>query len=471
MGPYIVENNHKVSLEKLSKRLPATAYMSELHIQVCELLAKASCADAELLPVLVNLYVTKSSYTKGLTALIILSRHGALQDVELHSNQSDCVLNTLLGPAIKHIPMPRHQALIDKHHVIRAIGKYITHRIFRLFGSRVKRPSSLVRAWTDKAEQLYSTECVSAHVLVYPYNTNFLRSFSFIRSCYRNHRDFSLCGISYSLRLLARVFWKMHRRDSQMAEYERQALVRHGKELAQLGPQTVFTTDDYEPAGFLFHNVLIAAGIHTTNTCHGIAVYGPHVSASRMVFINSFQQKYYSCRSTFKETKSRIPVPTVDAPTKETRPLCVVYIQGKWNLSRKPYEHLFDRLLKDALQESCRATGLEWFVKSHPDLSTIAKYRISIQHHVKVFNDWSVVESRPVIFINFMSTALYDFRERGVTVLVRDDFIDPGTVFGTGHIVIHRRELTKVLRALQKDGYRKERYIKQKTILLQHRVE
>ena len=464
MSAYIVYGGEKIPLRRLIKRLPTPVFMSALHVEVCRRLvdgmvdemAEEDGVDSQLQPLLTNLVFNKSSDAKGLTALITLIRSGDLPPVALYADFIDSRFDDLLGDAVeRHRNSPR-SALVDLRYLLRFVIKVLLHRVFRLIAGRLAPADTVICAYTDISERLYPEDAPTAGWLIYPYAPSIFRGLAYQRRGRREGRNFALAGMPYRFSDILRVLCFFRQRDTVLAQIERRVFNEHADELLALQAKKLCTCDEYEAAAYILHDKLLAAGIETHNACHGIATYGPYVSAGHFVFFNAAQHAFYSLHGRFSSHRIVAPAAALDAPPSEAGELCVVYVQGNWIASSKPYEYRFDQHLRAALAAACRELDVDCYIRAHPNLSQRRRQQIESENGLKMMGDWSGLYGRPVVFVNFLSSAFYDFRQRGPTLFVGDSVLDPQLLFGSGCGVVSLESLQPSLAQFKNGLYRQK---------------
>lgn len=419
----------RINLKEVAELVPSHVFMSRLHVRICETAAKVKCSDNTLFPVLVNFYFTRSRVLRILTALYFLIEKGKVAEIE---GGAIFGVDLALGDytslrVVETIALQGENFLPYSYIYFRQIPRMVLHKVFRLF-AKTNVNTRVVRSWIDITDKIYEVQGASTTYLVYPFAANFRRQRKFFLALKGRGSSYSLMGAGYRFIDFVKLVVMPSQLDMCVAKVEADAFDRHAIELAKLGVTHLLTSDEFEPASIVFHRRLRHFGIHSSNRCHGIAVYGPYISATEMLFCNKKQSTFYALGGEFDHT-SVIPFKSSNyskALVSEGAPV-YVYMHGNW--IDKPYESKFAEKVMAKLQGVC---AKNWKVKVHPDTSEAEIEQISTRYGVEVISGSLPMYECPVVFINFLSSAFYDFRHIGPTVFLKDDLLNPAELFGEG---------------------------------------
>ena len=457
----ILEDGSRIALSRLRRLVPHHTFMTPTHLEVCERLAARRDVDADLRPVYVNLLFKKSDRAKNLTALISLIEAGRLRVQAVRADFFAAEFADLLGEKVRIEGSPRQRrSVINARQVARFAVKTLAHLVYRRLRTRRLPRPHVLRAWVDTTDSVYPREVEEATLLIYPFTGNALRQVRYVRHCARSGRHFSLMGLPYRWSDPLGVLLGSGQRDRRLVGAEAGAARRHARELRALGVERVSTTDEFEAGSYELHRLLMQDGATCRNTSHGVSVYGPYVHYDHFRFYNEQQLAFYRRRGHFESYDYRsLPGPigeaagAVDAPFEPM----AVYVQGNWQQSGRFYERRFEEDAIARIRDACRAIGMDFAVKLHPNLRTVNAMWLRARFGVALLRRLEEIGGRKPVFLNMLSTTYYSSLRDGPTVFVADDLLEPWRIFGEGIPCVRLDELEAELARFEEPAYYAER--------------
>lgn len=446
-------NGERERLSDLRHRVPHSRFMDTVHLDVCERLAEARPPPEDLRAVYLNVLFTKSERAKEITALHALARAGAAP-VRWNSPLATTRLGALLGGAVELDTAGSQPPLVDFRVATRFALKVAAHRAFRLLHRR--RPAKrIVRAWVDTTDSLYGGLRTDATFFIYPFSGRLTRQLRYLALCLADGRDATLAGLPYRTRDALAVLFAGRDRAERLAAAEAAAFRAHARELLATGVREVFTSDEFEVGAVVMHEALSREDVATTNSTHGVAIYGPYVHYGHLTVHTQAQRAFYSSRGQWRTCELRSGAPDPGAPIDGTAlPPRVVWLQGNWRRAVKPWEvEAADAALR-SLASACRDLGVDWAIKAHPNVPTWRRAYTARRHRAVVVDQLADLPPARPIFVNLLSTAYFDLLRAGPTLFLADPLVQPESVFGPGIPTCRPEELKQAIaRWLEPEGW------------------
>jgi len=413
--------------------IPSIVYETVEHARNCQQAASERLGTSTGVSVatLTNLYMRNSSKCATQTARQYIER---VSD-KLGGPQPSAPAGNLVQRAVAgDFPAPNEQ-LSSVAFRFRFLLRVLAHRAFRIMGRfvgessvLVGEPTTVLRSWVDVSLDLFEVEKQTTVVLVYPFPLSISRQLRYIRHLRANGFAYRLAGFPYRLRSV--IPWCFRPSDADLADLESLAGTEHADELmARYGLQQLLTAEEFEAATFAFCEQLRSRQVYVQNRAHGVGKYSPFISYDEFAVFNEEQIKYYKVYGRvgrFELVDDDVTLPPVRAPQ------AIVLIDQLISEDGSLLDALQRRII-DVIKIVAEKSNIDAAIKLHPNskLSHL-EGRQGVRHTRDI--EWSPGEA---IFLTVYSTAYLTFRRFGMTILVRDDLIDPSLVFGPGSFVVH----------------------------------
>lgn len=434
---YIKEKNGKIiPINKIPELFPATVFLSPLHVEVCEIIAKklnrSLSKDEE--DVYINLLFRKSSLTKQITGLIELINKDVIEIDSIDTN----LLNKDLLKLVKNKPYTLKTRTnyiinyIDRGQFKIFIGKAVLNRIYRIF-QKIQESETVIRSWVDVTEELYPKEFYTSQVLVYPFVLNIRRQFKFFKHLFKHHNNWTMAGLPYSIISAIHLVWAKNK-DVLLVKSESSAYLKHSREILKKNIHNVLTSDDFESASIIMHKYLTQSGVYSFNTAHGIGFSLPRVYYKKFKLVNQQQKKFYLKNSSssieYELGAARIKLSgSKFSLHKDSHPI-VVFIHGNCASVNLIYEGALEDKIMRELKSACAELNMKFKVKLHPNASELLKNKIEGELGIDTFKQMDKLKAYRPVFITLFSTAYYDFANLGPFIFVHDNLFDPCIYFG-----------------------------------------
>lgn len=427
----ILSDGLKYDFYDLPLKVPSPVMMTNDHIDTCHCIADQLDFPSYIKPVYINFLITRSRWAMSMTALRVLDKKNRVVsgNLKIGGNLNLEKMQTIIPKSIVVLDdkSATTQFLPLSYLLLRFMPRMLLHIFFRIFFPSSVSHDSAVRSWIDISTRLYPNQMTTSKVLIYPFAANFFRQVKYLKSIQEKKYSWSLAGLPYECKDIITAILRCRTRDLVIASIEHRVFSRHADEIFDLGIKKLYTTDEFEPAAHVLHQSLMARDVLTINSCHGIAAYGPYIAASTMIYCNERQKKYYSPYAIINKTliqslpsKFSVREDTGEQPT-------FIVIHGFWD--DKPYEQYFSEAMLDRIAIESKKLGFKWLIKVHPDTRSKQMYMLKKNYHVEVIKN-NEFPSGPLVFINNLSSGLYDFRNLGPTLFVGDELLNPADLFG-----------------------------------------
>lgn len=430
-------------------------YQTAAHYEICHSIAQRRSADPTIQKVLENLYALKSNTVRKITALVA------------YLNRTEVPVSRLcVNPTVREM-LPKHltegiqftpwvgsaESLIGWNHVGLLLAKAVLHRLFRWLPSTGNYESTFVRAWVDSSASLYPSEIRQGTVLVYPFALNLIRQLQFLKWCRREGIKFRLIGLPYSpLKILVDIVARRPN-DLILAYAEIAANKRHSKELLDLAPSRLLTSDEFETASIVLYQSLLTAGIEVINTAHGVGNYCPNIAYSEFRVITKAQRDFYmernpNIRYTLVNSKIRRPKGLLPYAESIGKPVILVLIHQSFEVSPLRAEEFVQFQLDSELARLSKLFGVKYLIKIHPNSHNSRTVRGQRSFQGESIRDWSELVAFRPIFITINSTVFLDVRGVAPVLAFAGPTFDPFLYFTPPIMTFTLQDLESVLRGL-----------------------
>jgi len=430
-----LEAGSTVDLAELPKRIPHLCYATELHVRISERFAQRANLAEPAHQVYVNYLATRSNLVRQTTALAFLLSTGQLSVRSITSDFIGPDFADLLGGEFEiHLLKPVRTNLIHDSQFRWFAMRVLSHKLFRLLGKWKKiKCTKLIRAHFDLIEKAYPQLIEQVPIFIYPFKTNVFRQRRFLAKCRRLKRSFSHAGFPYRFLDVLRTWRFWNQRDKVLVDAEVRAMVLHAKEITDRGVKEIFVSDEREMGGWVLHEELRKRGVRSTNTFHGIGVYGPYMSYHHLQAYTDPQIDYCRLRGRFGSHAYhpvRAAARSWSIPRHDPYRPMIVYVQSNWRQAGKQYEeHFENQAIATAIQIS-RELEFPFYIKVHPSTKRRLQQRTKRMFNTEMIANMDEVTGHAPIFLNTLSTAYFDLLSLGPTIFMADDLIDPELVFG-----------------------------------------
>ncbi len=426
---YIIFEDQKIYIDSINNYVPFTITNNSIvHAKVCDFIAKkyfnyeSKSLDHKLT---VNFLYSKSLIAKNITSVILLSKKKKISLINSNylTEEFEKFFDYKISFSIKK---NRTKNFIKKSQLIISVAKYFVHSIFRLLKRRNLIPkTNMVRSFADYSYRIYGERYKTDTIYIYPFTGSFFRGYKYLRK-FKQLDNVSTMGLPYRLTNLLRLI-NFKNYDKKIIDYERQAYIDHAKELSLF--QTVFTSDEFEPASYVLYEKL-KAKTKIINHCHGIGNFNPFLNYNKIILLNNKQEKYYSL---FNEKMEMSVLKEKIVPKKfseKNRNALVIIDQGNLRNYGLNYEDSLQRKLYKKLHLISKEDGIACFIKFHPNRSKKSINKICNNYNFEEKKKISDLGEFNLIFINLFSTAYYDFAKNGKFIFIEDDLFNPKELFG-----------------------------------------
>lgn len=315
----------------------------------------------------------------------------------------------------------------------KAILKYVAHRLYRLFFRRKKGLESAIRSWVEITEMMYGAKYPSSLVLIYPFYLNLKRHYRYIRSCFKNYDNVSLCGLPYSITDLVGLVLCSSGRDKKYISFEVNAYREHARELVKLGIGHLYTSDEFEAASIVMCRELQANNVRVINTAHGLSFDCPYIGYDFFKVYNSAQLEYYSLKSgmvKYEVSPRRNAHVNEDIKDLNKQRPALIFIEANFERLGMLYESLLESSAIETIREAGESLAIDVYLKAHPNRKLDEYSKKEAQSGLKIIGSLAEVGNIFPIFITIASAAYYDFRHLGPFLFVEDGFSDLKDFYG-----------------------------------------
>ena len=437
LGMVEFSSGKSLPLQDLVDHVPSTALMGETNVVVSELLAKDTFVDdLDARRVFINAVSRKSPRSRAVSALITLCHYGDDPVTRVESDFIDDRFAELLGPEVQLACHPAGRLnLLPRQEVFRFLCKSVCHRIVNFLGSLFASPKgdSIVRAWVDTTDATFPEEVQEYPLLIFPFTRRISRQIQYLRQCRELKREVVLTGIPYRLRDMIRVALDWKNRDRHITLAEKNGFERMADRWIRAGVKNVFTTDEFEVASCILHDRLRQSGVRTVNRSHGVSTYGPYVSYSVFRCHTIQQIEFYGSRGDvgqFELVSRRLPKRLRIASADTAYDPVFIYLFGSWQRAGKLYEAKLELESALTLARVSRSCGIPMIGKAHPNTTDAEIEARSQALSIDMAHDLPELENRHPIFLTLLSSAYFNYLDRGPVLIFTDNLIRPQVVFG-----------------------------------------
>ena len=186
---------------------------SILKIEICEFLATnyyGLVKKSLEWKILVNILSSKSHKIRMVTILILISRQKNIEEINI--DFIDSKFKNFFNKNIYFLYEDSEVSYIDSVQVFNSIIKFFINHLFRFFrNNKIKKNSSVIRAWTDLDKELHNDYFNDSTIYIYPFGINIIRSLKFIKKTFIENKNSSLMGINYSFKKLIKIIISKNR--------------------------------------------------------------------------------------------------------------------------------------------------------------------------------------------------------------------------------------------------------------------
>ena len=436
----LCEYNGVIDIADLDNIVPDTIYLTKLHVEVCARIAGSDKLTTDEQQLLTNILIKHSNKTKSMTALITLIKAGKIKPVAIRSSY---ITSSILE---KHIDLQGINIVNDKSdnghfidfsHFKKILVKLVLHRIYRLLFRKIACTSA-IRSWVEISKIMYCDKYDRSLILIFPFVLNIKRHIRYIKHCFGNYKNVTLCGLPYSLIDYMKLFIFSKSKDLHCVRFELNAYKKHALELGQIGVKHLYTSDEFEAGAFVMVKALHDCGAEVTNTAHGMSFGCPYVNYDTFYVYNNAQKDYYSFKSeqvNYKVTPRSNTNPVNCVLDSAEKKKAIIFIEANYERLGMRYYTNLENMAVNALREIGLKYNVDTYIKIHPNRKVpddLNEYSIS---GVKAIKHLSDIKDADPVFISFYSAAYYDFRHLGQFIFIYDGFVRPEEVYGEDELV------------------------------------
>jgi hypothetical protein len=432
----VCQDGQEIRVDELMTMVPFITYLTTEHIGVCERIADIKKIQGSARQVYVNLLASHSAKAKTITALVTLIRQSVIEPSAIRcSYMSRLLLNQLCD--VERVEFDSLDLtdvnFVDHHHYKRLVLKWGMHRAYRLLFKRWLKAPSAIRTWVEISRNMFGAHYESSIILIYPFTLNVKRHIRYIIDTFKQEKKVTFCGLPYRLSDILGAVFQPHKRDHHIVQFESNAYQKHGRELANMGIEQLYTSDEFEAGSAILCNKLHDAKIKIENKAHGLGFVSPYIDYDQFYVYNSGQLKYYQHKSpqvSFevlprKNAKADERVANVDADKPH-----IVYLDGNFEASGLVYESQLQQKILEQLRLFADNSGLPVSIKTHPNLSRAQSMTIEKASGLPTFKNLKSLSGVQPIFITIISAAFYDFREMGPFLFVSEELVPLDAFYG-----------------------------------------
>ncbi len=287
--------------------------------------------------------------------------------------------------------------------------KYLVHKIYRLLFkvSRKKKAQIVQKSWVKLNYELFN-DISDRHVLVLPFGINIHRQLAYITFLKKEGVSYSYYGYNYCFADVITIFFRSN--ILELAKIEHRVYSTAAKEIIDTYKLSTFcTSDDVESGSHILNDVLRKKNVKVINKSHGVGRYSPYISCDEFYLYGIGQRDFY------KRNNRDISYVLYEFPKKYEKCLagkrCIFVSQAtNLNLDYQKYEQ---DLIGD-LGRVMESVGFELYVKVHPNL----RNRTQRFGGYRITDELSSRENMGSLIVTVFSTAYYNFKQYGHTVLL-----------------------------------------------------
>lgn len=434
----------------LIRRVPASLFSSDLHIEVCLKIAQKTyhqLKKEKYLKVYTNLLVRKSTTTKALTALFFLIKKGSITPVKIVLPSQLLTIfstnlkkfQTCIGSQVlnKYVDMPSKKILI---------AKYLYHKIYRLIGWKflfgIKRSNNIVRSYVEVSEKIHGTKRMQSSLcMFFPFPYKLTRQLRFVRHCKQKGWDIIFYGLPYSLHLIIRIIF--FRKDHDITKLELNAYNKQGQEFILRGVVgNYYTEDDYDAASFILNEQLRHHGCKVINAAHGVNQTCPFISCSVFEVMTKPQLEFYKkwnrgAKIEYLSQKYVCPLPYGNF-IGDNSPVLFIFMHSNLLDSGIYYEGQLQEKIIRSLEELCQIYDIR--IKYHPNTRLYPATTLKSISHEEIDQDKCIK-----VFITINSTAFYTYSKYGVFFFIGDELCNPFNIINKNIPFYHLQSINTAL--------------------------
>ncbi len=436
MNYAIIDGGERLSFTALSNMVPCTIYVTNLHIDVCEIVASLdqTLTDEQKI-VYINLLSKHSQKASQITALAILHSKNVLNISKLVSDFISPEFAQLFNGIKIQFEEDSNCTFLDKSHHKRLVVKALLHKLYRLFRNRfLTKQQVSIRSWVEISKNMFAEDYANGNILIYPYYFNLRRHFNYIRDTFRQNKNVSFMGLPYSLIDAFKIAYFNNVTDQSIVRFEVDACRQHAKELNAITSKALKTSDEFEAGSVVTCNILKNNGIVIVNKSHGINFSCPYVGYSHFFVFNEFQTKYYNYKSknTIYKVVNRKNASMLDvlALGEKFNPV-VILIHAKFKTVGLNFEHELQTKVFNLVTEICSVLNVPVIIKTHPSTDSADLKYLENWPQAKKVRMLNEIQPGNPIFINLNSAAYYDFKSNGPFLFVDDGVVPVDVMFGS----------------------------------------
>lgn len=429
-------DSQKYILEELIEKVPELVYLGPLHVAVCQKISEKKNFSEEYHKVYTNLLVSHSKKAKIITALITLVQKGK---ISLAQVECDYIDNVILQDHINvenvsfSVNESQSQSYFGKGLIKRLFIKWAAHRVYRFFFNVRCTPSVMIRSWVEITRKMYGDHFPRSLILIYPFSLNFHRHKDYIKSCFKEFKHVSLCGVPYRFVDWFKILLNPQDTDRGYVQFEYNGYLKHGQELVKKGLKQMYTSDEFEAGAFVMAEYIREHGGHVTNTAHGLSFGAPYTSYDFFSVYNEAQRKYYGALSqkTQFEVSPRINAGAADLVKFDgSKGYVLIYIEANFERLGMVFETDLETRVVASLREVGKSLSIKVVVKAHPNRKSSEYENYTAATGVEIVRHLSEIQNYSPIFITIVSAAYYDFRQFGPFVFVDDGYSNIENFYG-----------------------------------------
>lgn len=428
-----LSDGQRRELHDLVDQVPVQSFLSRLHIDICEEIARLKIFSTIEHKVYTNLLIAHSDYCKNVTAALTLIRSAAISAAKITTALPPEFIAKVIGEKGCQISQDYVPSMQFLHHNLRfrLLLKTLAHRIYRLWPRKPRRTRMAIRTWVEISEIMFREEFPDSAILIYPFYLNIGRHLRYIRHCLTKYSNANLAGLPYRFgKAFRAVFFGM---DIDIVKAEITAFSAHADEICVIASDVLGSSDEFEAGAICLSEGLQKKGRLVINKAHGLGYVCPYVGYDRFQVYNKAQQLYFGYKS--PKTKFVVLPRSNSAKTEicqkpSTFTPSVVLLHGNYVVSGNLYEKSLEETICRCLGEFSVETGITTVIKRHPNAPHEEMNLYRKNYGLTIIKSLRELPASNPVFVTIMTAAFYDFYGEGPFLFVNEGIVPVKAVYG-----------------------------------------